>query len=71
MPLSNIENYRKIGIYRAIAITKALTNRSLDVDRATALLDEAWGQELVTTTEDMKEGVAAFVERRDPKFRGY
>jgi 2-(1,2-epoxy-1,2-dihydrophenyl)acetyl-CoA isomerase len=56
---------------RAIAITKALTNRSLDVDRATALLDEAWGQELVTTTEDMKEGVAAFVERRDPKFRGY
>ncbi len=56
---------------RAIAVTKALTNRALDVDRATALLEEAWGQEQVTTTQDMKEGVAAFVERRDPEFKGY
>ena len=56
---------------RAIAITKAITNRALDHDRSSALLDEAWGQELVTTTEDMKEGVAAFIERRDPTFRGF
>lgn len=59
------------GPTRAIAITKAITNRALDVDRTTALLDEAWGQELVTTTADMREGVAAFVERRDPSFRGW
>ncbi len=56
---------------RAIAITKAITNRALDVDRSTALLDEAWGQELVTTTHDMREGVAAFVERRTPEFKGW
>jgi 2-(1,2-epoxy-1,2-dihydrophenyl)acetyl-CoA isomerase len=56
---------------RAIAVTKALTNRALDVDRATSLLEEAWGQEQVTTTHDMKEGVAAFVERREPQFKGY
>lgn len=56
---------------RAIAITKAITNRALDQDRSAALLDEAWGQELVTTTADMREGVAAFVERRDPEFRGW
>jgi len=56
---------------RAIAITKAITNRALDADRSAALLDEAWGQELVTTTEDMREGVSAFIERRDPKFRGW
>jgi 2-(1,2-epoxy-1,2-dihydrophenyl)acetyl-CoA isomerase len=56
---------------RALAVTKAITNRALDQDRAGALLDEAWGQELVTTTEDMKEGVAAFIERRDPTFRGF
>lgn len=56
---------------RALAITKAITNRALDHDRSSALLDEAWGQELVTTTEDMKEGVAAFLERRDPNFRGF
>ena len=56
---------------RAIAITKAITNRALDADRSAALLDEAWGQELVTTTEDMREGVSAFIERRDPTFRGW
>jgi 2-(1,2-epoxy-1,2-dihydrophenyl)acetyl-CoA isomerase len=56
---------------RAIAITKAITNRALDADRSAALLDEAWGQELVTTTEDMREGVSAFIERRDPEFRGW
>ncbi|MEI8050379.1 MAG: enoyl-CoA hydratase-related protein [Actinomycetes bacterium] len=56
---------------RAIAITKAITNRALDVDRASALLDEAWGQELVTTTHDMREGISAFVERRSPNFKGW
>ena len=56
---------------RALAITKALTNRALDVDRATSLLEEAWGQEQVTTSHDMKEGVAAFVERREPNFKGF
>ena len=59
------------GPTRAIAVTKAITNRALDVDRASALLDEAWGQELVTTTADMREGIAAFVERRDPDFKGW
>jgi 2-(1,2-epoxy-1,2-dihydrophenyl)acetyl-CoA isomerase len=56
---------------RAIAITKFLTNRALDVDRTQALHDEAMGQELVTYTEDMREGIAAFVERRDPLFKGW
>ena len=56
---------------RALAITKFLTNRALDVDRTQALHDEAMGQELVTYTEDMKEGIAAFVERRTPHFRGW
>jgi len=56
---------------KAIGVAKYLTNRALDTDRATALWDEAVGQELVTGTEDCREGLAAFAERRPPVFRGW
>ena len=56
---------------KAIGVAKWLTNRALDVDRATALYEEAMGQELVTYTADMKEGVASFVERRPTEFKGW
>jgi 2-(1,2-epoxy-1,2-dihydrophenyl)acetyl-CoA isomerase len=59
------------GPTRAIAVTKRLVNTALDVDRGTALADEAWGQELVMTTEDAQEGVRAFVERRETDFKGW
>jgi 2-(1,2-epoxy-1,2-dihydrophenyl)acetyl-CoA isomerase len=59
------------GPTRTHAVTKRLVNRALDVDRDTALADEAWAQELVMTTGDAQEGVQAFVERRDPTFRGW
>jgi 2-(1,2-epoxy-1,2-dihydrophenyl)acetyl-CoA isomerase len=59
------------GPTRTLGITKRLVNRALDVDRDTALVEEAWGQELVMTTEDAQEGVRAFVERREPTFRGW
>lgn len=59
------------GPTRALAATKLLINRALDVDRGTAFLEEAWAQEWVVTTEDMREGTRAFVERRQPTFRGY
>jgi 2-(1,2-epoxy-1,2-dihydrophenyl)acetyl-CoA isomerase len=56
---------------KAIGVAKYLTNRALDTDRATALWDEAVGQELVTGTEDCREGLTAFAERRPPVFRGW
>jgi len=59
------------GPTRAIGMTKGLLNRSLDVDRTTALHDEALAQELNMTTRDANEGVDAFVERRDPDYRGW
>jgi len=59
------------GPTRTLAITKRLINRALDTDRDTALAEEAWAQELVMTTEDAQEGVRAFIERRDPTFRGW
>jgi 2-(1,2-epoxy-1,2-dihydrophenyl)acetyl-CoA isomerase len=60
-----------IGPTRTLAMTKRLVNRALDVDRDTALNEEAWGQELVMTTEDANEGVQAFIERRDAQFKGW
>jgi 2-(1,2-epoxy-1,2-dihydrophenyl)acetyl-CoA isomerase len=56
---------------KAIWVTKWLTNRALDVDRATSLYDEAIGQEIVTRTLDSQEGIASFVERRPAEFKGW
>jgi 2-(1,2-epoxy-1,2-dihydrophenyl)acetyl-CoA isomerase len=59
------------GPTRALALTKGLVNRSLESDRAAAFDDEAMAQELNMATGDAAEGIAAFVERRDPRFRGW
>ena len=56
---------------KAIGVAKWLTNRALDVDRATSFLEEAMGQEIVTNTLDSDEGIASFVERRPSHFRGW
>lgn len=58
------------GPTRALALTKQLVNASLDSDRATAFAAEAAAQEINMTTEDAQEGVASFVERRSPEYRG-
>lgn len=54
----------------SMGLAKRLLNRSLDVDRASALYEEAMAQEVVMKTEDAQEGVASFVERRPTVFRG-
>jgi 2-(1,2-epoxy-1,2-dihydrophenyl)acetyl-CoA isomerase len=59
------------GPTKAIGIAKWLTNRALDVDRATSFHDEAMAQELITHTLDSKEGIASFVERRPSEFKGW
>ncbi|MFJ6935364.1 enoyl-CoA hydratase/isomerase family protein [Streptomyces sp. NPDC101132] len=58
------------GPTRALSLTKQLVNASLDTDRTTALAAEAVAQELNMSTADANEGVASFVERRTPKYRG-
>ncbi|MEV8306917.1 enoyl-CoA hydratase-related protein [Streptomyces flavidovirens] len=58
------------GPTRSITLAKQLVNASLDVDRATAFAAEAAAQEINMTTADATEGVASFVERRTPKYRG-
>jgi 2-(1,2-epoxy-1,2-dihydrophenyl)acetyl-CoA isomerase len=59
------------GPTKAIGVAKWLTNRALDVDRATSFQDEAMAQELLTHTLDSKEGIASFVERRPSVFKGW
>jgi 2-(1,2-epoxy-1,2-dihydrophenyl)acetyl-CoA isomerase len=69
--LEEVAGRLAVGPTKAIWVAKWLTNRALDVDRATSLYDEAMGQELVTNTLDSKEGVASFVERRPAEFKGW
>ncbi|HMC51472.1 MAG TPA: enoyl-CoA hydratase-related protein [Acidimicrobiales bacterium] len=59
------------GPTRTVAMTKWLLNRSLESDRSTAFYEEAWAQEAVSLTEDVREGSASFAERRKPGFRGW
>jgi 2-(1,2-epoxy-1,2-dihydrophenyl)acetyl-CoA isomerase len=59
------------GPTKTIGLAKKLLNRSLDVERATLFEQEATFVELVTSTEDSTEGVASFVERRPPEFKGW
>ena len=58
------------GPTRALGLAKRLLNRSLESDLATSLEEEALTQELINQTDDIKEGMIAFAERRDPTFTG-
>jgi len=54
----------------AIGMSKRLLNRSLESSLETALEEEAMAQMLVTQSEDTREGMMAFMERRQPQFKG-
>lgn len=59
------------GPTRTLSATKRLINHALDVDRQTALSDEAWAQEAIMATEDAQEGVRGFVDRRQSVFHDW
>jgi 2-(1,2-epoxy-1,2-dihydrophenyl)acetyl-CoA isomerase len=54
----------------AIGLSKRLLNRSLESNMETCLEEEALVQTVVSQSEDLKEGMTAFMERRQPQFKG-
>ena len=58
------------GAPRAIALTKRALNAAWDRDVDAALEYEAHLQDLAGRTKDHAEGLAAFVEKRPPRFTG-
>ena len=58
------------GPTRALGLSKRLLNDSFETDLADSLEREAAYQSLATTSGDLVEGMAAFKERRDPRFTG-
>ncbi len=55
---------------RGLALTKRLLNQSFDNDLEGQLQAEMYAQDTAGRTEDHLEGVAAFLEKRKPQFKG-
>jgi len=58
------------GARRAIGLIKRDFNRALSVDLETALDYESYQQEIAGQTADFREGVMAFLDKRQPRYRG-
>src|SRR4029079_6308855 len=54
----------------AIGMSKRLLNRSLQSDLDTCFAEEAFTQALTSHSEDMREGIRSFMEKRTPAFKG-
>jgi len=63
---------KKIARLPAIAlrVTKDVVNTGMNLDLKSAILYEARCFEMLFDTEDQKEGMSAFVEKRKPVFKG-
>lgn len=54
----------------ALKVAKALINKGAEISLDAALALEREGFGVVASTEDLQEGVSAFIEKRKPMFKG-
>jgi 2-(1,2-epoxy-1,2-dihydrophenyl)acetyl-CoA isomerase len=58
------------GATVALGLTKWLLHRGEDAELGVHLADEAFALELSSRSEDFREGLSAFREKRSPEFKG-
>ena len=56
--------------YLALITIKRVVNEGINVDLQSALAMQAHSFEFLCATEDQKEGLQAFLEKRKPQFKG-
>lgn len=54
----------------AIRLAKELINSSIETDQGAGLVHEAEAFGILSSTEDYREGVSAFIEKRKPEYKG-
>ena len=65
-----LSNQLAQGPIVAFGIAKMIMNRGLNMNLSSVLECEVLGQTLAGTTDDAKEGIIAFLEKRKPEFKG-
>lgn len=68
--VKELTDYYASAPTKAIGLLKKMLNKSFHSDLDTMLQYEAYCQEIAGNSEDYKEGLKAFMEKRKPRFKG-
>jgi len=71
--MSAVEELAKVIMSKppiAIKLAKELINSSIETNQRTGLVHEAEAFGILSSTEDYREGVSAFIEKRKPEYKG-